>query len=91
MTLADAFKDWLDFDGAEFALAKCLGLMPDVLWDPVAHKHLFWTANRFGNELYSILERLVAMGALAMNDERQFRWNASFDHKKTADIEEEDV
>ena len=41
MTLAEAFRDWLDFDGAEFELAKCLGLMPDVPWHPVEHKHLF--------------------------------------------------
>lgn len=91
MTLAEAFRDWLDFDGAEFELAKCLGLMPNVPWDPVAHKHMFWTANRFGNALYSILERLVAMGALEMNDERQFRWNVAFDYVQIADIEEEDT
>ena len=91
MRLPEAFKDWLDFDGAEFELAKCLGLMPNVPWDPVAHKAMFWTSNRFGNELYSVLERLVAMGALEMNAERQFRWNAAFDYQQTADIEEEDT
>jgi len=85
MTLAEAFRDWLDFDGAEFELAKCLGLMPDVPWHPVEHKHLFWTNNVFGTGLYTMLEELVTMGVLEQNDNQQFRWNVSFSYQQTAD------
>jgi hypothetical protein len=89
-TLPEAFRDWLDFDGAEFELAKYLGVMPDVPWHPVTHKHLFWTNNLFGNGLYAMLEALVKMGALEMNEDQQFRWNAAFDHIKAADVDADD-
>lgn len=85
-TLAEAFATWLDFDGAEFELAKCLGLMPDVPWDP-ALKHLFWTNNKFGTSLYNLLDELVDLGALETNEDRQFRYNTTFNYKQAADIE----
>jgi hypothetical protein len=88
-TLQEAFVDWLDFDGAEFELAKCLGLMPNIPWDP-ALKTLFWTNNLFGNGLHAALEGLVKMGALEMNDERQFRYNAKFDYRQAADVESDE-
>lgn len=86
MTLAETFHDWLDFDGAEFELAKCLGLMPNTPWDP-SLKSMFWTNNVFSIGLYSMIEELVKMGVLEMNDERQFRYNATWDHDKASDIE----
>jgi hypothetical protein len=89
-TLAEAFAKPLDFDGAQFELAKCLGLMPNVPWDPVGHKALFWASNLFGNRLYDILEALVRMGALHQNDERQFKWNDAFDYQTTAEIEDDE-
>lgn len=82
-TLQEAFVDWLDFDVASFALAKCLGLMPDTPWDP-ALKPLFWTNNTFGVCLMGILEELMLMGALVKNEDQQFRWNPEFDYQKPA-------
>lgn len=88
-TLQEAFTTWLDFDGAEFELAKCLGLFPDVPWDP-KYKHFFWTANPFGDQLYNILEALVVMGALEQNADRQFRYNTTFKYEKAIETIETD-
>ena len=83
-TLSQAFAIWLDFDVAEFELAKCLGLMPNVPWEP-KYKSLFWANNLFSTQLYNILEELVKMGALEMSgDDRQLRWNVAFDYTLTA-------
>lgn len=84
-TLQEAFAEPLDFDGAEFELAKCLGLMPDIPWDP-ALKSLFWTNNQFSVPLYTIIEALVEMGALRMNEERQFLWNVTFTYDIAAAV-----
>lgn len=86
-TLAEAFATPLDFDLAQFELAKCLGLMPNVLWDPVEHKALFWTNNMFGNRLFSILDDLIGMRAL-LHHEGTYRWNDAFNHIETAKIHE---
>lgn len=92
MTLQEAFHTWVDFDGAEFLLAKCLGLIPDIPWNPgdaskpgAGMKAAFWTSNLFGNNLYRILETLVKLGALEQNEDRQFRWRNGFDWEQVAD------
>lgn len=94
MKLPEAFRDWLDFDGAEFVLAKCLGLMPDIPWNPgdrtqpgAGMKAAFWSANLFGDSLSMILQQLVQLGALEQNDDRQFRWREGFDWELAADQE----
>jgi hypothetical protein len=80
--LRSALVEWTDFDGAEFEVAKCLGMFsPAATWgsEGLDHKYLFWSANPIGDRLYEILARLVAMSVLEINDDRQFRWNQSFD------------
>lgn len=82
--LRSALSEWADFDLAEFALARCLGIIdPVVSWSP-SYKYLFWSNNPVGNGLADILDRLVAMGALETNDDQQYRWNQSFDRDRTA-------
>jgi hypothetical protein len=91
-TLREALTNWTDFDGAEFVLAKCLGAMPDIEWNPgdrtkpgASMKATFWTANLFGDSLAAILEHLVVMGAVEKNEDGQFRWNQTFDWDKCGD------
>ena len=74
--LRDALHDWRDFDGAEYHLARCLGII-DTTTDFQDVKHLFWTDNSVGNLLYSILENLTRAGMVETNDDQQFRWKGA--------------
>lgn len=77
--LRSALSEWTDFDGAEFEVARCLGIIePTSSWSPTVHKGLFWSNNPVGNGLGKILDALVAMGAVEMNEDHQYRWNQSF-------------
>jgi hypothetical protein len=83
--LRSSLADWTDFDGAEFEVARCLGIMdPAASWSPTLHKYLFWSNNPVGNGLHEILECLVAMGAIKTNEDCQYRWNSSFDCDRAA-------
>ena len=73
-------KDWSDFDGAQHAVAVCLGLMPND-WSWVLKKKVkgvFWTQNEVSDLLYGVLEGLVGLGVLEKNDDDQFRYNTQF-------------
>jgi hypothetical protein len=70
-TLREALANWTDFDGSQFEIAKCLGLMPDILWNPgdatkpgAGMKGAFWTNNLFSTVLDEILQQLVKIGAV---------------------------
>jgi len=77
-TLKEKLKDWTDTDVAAFHLAVCMGLMPDDndLFSGNA-KHVFWSNDKVGNSLYTLLFSLVDAGVLEENDDG-FRWNLNF-------------
>ncbi len=73
---------WTDSDVASFLLGKTLGVFPqDSAWSDFIiegnRKWLFWSANRLGDGLYTVLEVLVDAGVLEKSGDQQFRWNAS--------------
>ena len=74
MTLADDLADWTDWDGAEFALGRALGLFEGCDFTQV--KHVFWTDNALGDGLHEALLTLVRAGVLDRRDagDEQFRW-----------------
>jgi len=78
-TLRESLSDWRDWDGAAYALAECIGLVPP--WNGWGRtKHVFWSDHPIGNLLYATLEQLVAVGVLESRDEpdNQYRWNPAF-------------
>lgn len=77
-TLREALREWTDFDGAEHALALCLGLMSPGISFATDAKHVYWTNNPVGNVLSEILQELTRVGILELNDDLQYRWNPSF-------------
>ena len=84
--LPEALSEWTDFDGASWRLAKCLGLMPDIPWNPgdrtkpgYGMKAAFWSSNLFGETLTRIMQELVRMGALEFDEDNiAYRWNTEF-------------
>ena len=77
--LKELLKDWTDFDGAEYAIAVSLGLMPnDWHWVLQNAKWVLWSNNPLGNMLSQMLIALVEQGVLEENDEQQFRYNSGF-------------
>lgn len=82
MTLKEELKDWTDIDWACFRLAVVLGLMPDEqgLFATKA-KHVFWSDNELGNELYAFLFKLIDTGVLIREDEGaddKVKWNPDY-------------
>jgi len=70
------FKDWVDFDIAEYYLACLLGI---VKYDESNHefvrtKGVYNTKNPVGDMLYSMLEQLSDIGILIRGDDG-YRWN----------------
>jgi hypothetical protein len=77
-TLKQRLADWTDWDGAEYELAVCLGLMTSDTPFSTRAKHVFWSNNPVGNTLRAIIDHLVEIQALEMNDDEQYRWNSTF-------------
>lgn len=78
-TFKDAMQNWQDFDGAQYNLAICLGIIDAKYNFHIDTKHVFWTDNSLGNMLYAILENMRDEGILEHNeDELQFRWNPNY-------------
>jgi hypothetical protein len=77
-TLKTNLATWTDSDNASYYLALCLGIIaPDTEY--LKLRHIFWTDNDLGNQLYHMLTDLVAVGVLERDaDEDRFRWNPSF-------------
>jgi hypothetical protein len=92
-SLPEALREWTDVVGAEWALAKCLGLMPRIPWNPgdpskpgAGMKAAFWSSNLFGESLARILQELVRMGALEYHEEKiSFRWCQTFQWEQAAE------
>lgn len=87
----DRFELPLDFDVADHELAKALGVMPDVWWDPHL-KWVFWSNNPVSTFLCNTIEGLVQLGALLVDEDCRYRWNLDFHYKEAAeqDCPEED-
>lgn len=82
MTFRDELKEWVDADIASYFVAVYLGLVPPVFQNlPFGNKKgLFWSNNKLGESLYSILQILVENGVLEEDkEEAKFRWNVDFD------------
>ena len=90
--LPELLREWSSFDNASFILAKCLGLMPQIPWNPgdktapgASMKAAFWSSNLFGEGLARLLQGLVKMGALQYGEEgNAYRWNPAFDWELAA-------
>lgn len=75
----ESLKDWLDWDHAEYNLARALGIMDESVNFCTDAKHIFWTDNPLGNSLHNILEGLSKAGVLEYDRENEkFRWNQSY-------------
>jgi len=74
--LSADLADWTDWDVAQFALGRALGLFAGRPFLKV--KSVFWTDNPLGNALYDMLQALVRAGILEHRDapDDQFRWRA---------------
>ncbi len=79
MTLRESFKDWTDWDVAEYRLAMSLGLMwPGVDFTSQA-KHVFWSNNPIDNALDACLTQHVHAGVLEFDEEEQrVGWSPGF-------------
>lgn len=81
-TLKEALADWADFDSAGHALMRCLGLLALDYPEPQTYttlKHVFWSNNDVGNQLYKTLEMLTQLGILQFDEENlRYRWNSDF-------------
>ncbi len=78
MNFRDELKDWNDFDGAAYVLARALGIMDETVVFQTDAKHVFWSNNPLGNALNEMLEQLVVAGVLEKRDDHQYRWDKSF-------------
>jgi hypothetical protein len=74
MELHKQLDDWTDWDGAAFLVGRALGLFERSTFLDV--KGAFWTDNRLGNGLHTVLLDLVEAGVLERRQEpdEQFRW-----------------
>jgi hypothetical protein len=79
LSLRESLADWMDWDGAAFNLAVCVGLMNDATFQ-TRSKHVFWSQNETGELLFRMLDQLVAAGVLETRTEpdRQYRWNPAY-------------
>ena len=77
-TLKERLADWTDWDGAQYELAICLGLMASNTSFATRAKHVFWSNNPVGNALHAMLDELVSIQALEVNGDMQYRWNTAF-------------
>jgi hypothetical protein len=78
-SLRVALADWLDWDFAQYALGRSLGLFGESV-QYLAVKGVFWSDNDTGPLLFRMLEQMAAAGVLEKRDEPdiQFRWNPAF-------------
>ena len=70
------FKEWVDFDVAEYFLACRLGIVKfDESYDEFRRtKGVYNTKNPIGDMLYSMLEQLSDVGILIRGDDG-YKWN----------------
>lgn len=82
MTLKEKLADWMDWDGAEFELAVTLGILDGGQESWIKNKAIFWSANRTGDFLHTILQEFVKAGILEYRTEpeQQYRWKR--DHSR---------
>jgi len=73
MTLATCLADWTDADVAAHALARCLGVLPDMSSVRDA-KWVHWSSNPLGSELIALLDRLATLGFLERRDEPDLQY-----------------
>ena len=80
MSLKVQLKEWTDWEGAMFCLAKSLGVMDEKVNYALEAKHVFWTSNIIGDMLSRTLDELVQCGFLEKRDEPdiQCRYNSAF-------------
>jgi hypothetical protein len=73
--LRDSLKDWTDIDGAQFELARRLGLINEEASFQDT-KHLWWTDNPVGNAMADLLEEMEDAGLVECRHEpdHQYRW-----------------
>jgi hypothetical protein len=73
--LADALKDWTDWDVAALQGGKALSVFPKTS-TMADYKHVFWTDNPLGNQLHQVLLALASARVLERKDDpdEQFRW-----------------
>lgn len=82
LNLKDRFKENLDFDIALYELGVILGFWPEDdanLSNFQKYKGIFWSNNKLGNHLYTILSGLVGLGVLIESEDGKFRANPDFD------------
>lgn len=68
-TLRDSLKNWVDIDGAQYELGKCLGIIDEDFQDA---KHMLWSNHFIGNILFEILDFLEEKGLIKMRDHDDF-------------------
>jgi hypothetical protein len=86
MTLAASLADWTDADSAAHALARSLGLMPDVSAMSDA-KWVYWSNNPLGNELIALLDRLTVLGFLEKREEPDLQYRVHPEFRTNLEIE----
>ena len=74
-SLKNVLKDWHDIDGAQYELARLLGVI-DQEKSFQETKHIWWTNDVIGNMMFNLLEALVGAGVLESRTEpdHQYRW-----------------
>ena len=81
MRLKLLFKDWVDFDIAQYYLACSLGILAyqeDLRLEFNKVRGLFENRNRVGGALFQMLEQMVNAGMLERHDDLGYRWNDNF-------------
>lgn len=70
-------SNWTEIDGVQYALMISLGLTNEKDFQKV--KHVFWTKNILGDELYKMVMSLVKMGYLLYDEENElFKYNEAW-------------
>jgi len=74
-TLKDSLKEWEDWDGVEYKVARCLGIIDkDKSFQET--KGLWWSGTLTGELVWQIIQNLVSEGVLERREEPdiQYRW-----------------
>ena len=77
----ELFRDWVDFDIAEYYLACLIGIAKydETFAEFRRIKEKFWTKNDLGDMLYSTLEKLTDIEILEKDGDSRYRWNSKFE------------
>ncbi len=69
-----------DPDVAIYLLALSLGIIDDTVNFATDFKHIAWSRNALGDELYKIINRMLELGILKeVGEEDQLVWDDEFD------------